>query len=290
MFPGDSAMRRYLFVVLSLVLVAPQAYANGGTGRLAREADFDGSGQVDFQDFLTFVRAWGTRRAEMDLSGNGWVDFADFLIFSRLFSQPVLRGTVQLADPNLEAAVREALRQPEGELLADDVGRLTVLAATGRGITQLDGITQLPALVELDLEGNRISDLLPLAGLTSLKRLRLGDNQIRDIGPLSNLTMLMELQLAINQISDISALGNLTMLTELWLDRNLINDVAALSNLTALYGLDIGANRISDIGPLVDSGTFQKGGFIGVGANPLSEEALQVQIPALEARGVLVEK
>ena len=57
----------------------------------AASADFDGSGQVDFADFLLFARAFGTTPADplfelrFDLSRNGRVDFADFILFVRVF-------------------------------------------------------------------------------------------------------------------------------------------------------------------------------------------------------------
>ncbi len=51
----------------------------------AADADFDGSGEVDFADFLEFVTAFNTDQAKYDLSGNGTVDFEDFLVFVQFF-------------------------------------------------------------------------------------------------------------------------------------------------------------------------------------------------------------
>ena len=56
--------------------------------------DFDGSGIVDFADFLLFVSAFGYREgqegyeAKYDLDGNGEIAFSDFLIFASNFSKP----------------------------------------------------------------------------------------------------------------------------------------------------------------------------------------------------------
>ena len=47
-------------------------------------ADFDGDGQVAFEDFLAFVHAFGTQSGQenfdpkFDLDGNGEVGFSDF--------------------------------------------------------------------------------------------------------------------------------------------------------------------------------------------------------------------
>ncbi len=48
-------------------------------------ADFDGSGKVDFPDFVLFAGAFGTTDALYDLDNSGTVDFPDFVIFARVF-------------------------------------------------------------------------------------------------------------------------------------------------------------------------------------------------------------
>lgn len=53
--------------------------------KTSSNADFDGSGTVDFADFLQFVQAFGTTEAVYDLDNNGTVDFADFLLFVQVF-------------------------------------------------------------------------------------------------------------------------------------------------------------------------------------------------------------
>ena len=50
-------------------------------------ADFDGSGAVDFPDFLSFVRVFGTVDSTFDLDGSNQVDFGDFLIFVQSFGK-----------------------------------------------------------------------------------------------------------------------------------------------------------------------------------------------------------
>jgi len=56
-------------------------------------ADFDGSGRVDFADFLRFARAFGTVSTDplydprFDFDGSGRVDFADFLRFAGVFGR-----------------------------------------------------------------------------------------------------------------------------------------------------------------------------------------------------------
>ena len=59
-------------------------------------ADFDGSGQVAFEDFLAFVHAFGTQSGQenfdpkFDLDSNGEVGFSDFLIFVNSYGKTVI--------------------------------------------------------------------------------------------------------------------------------------------------------------------------------------------------------
>ena len=59
----------------------------------ALPADFDGSGTVDFADFLGFVDQFGLSQgdarydARYDLNGNGEIGFGDFLIFVNDFGK-----------------------------------------------------------------------------------------------------------------------------------------------------------------------------------------------------------
>jgi hypothetical protein len=52
-------------------------------------ADFDGSGAVDFTDFLGFASAFGTTDATYDIDASGTVDFTDFLVFASSFGRPL---------------------------------------------------------------------------------------------------------------------------------------------------------------------------------------------------------
>ena len=167
-----------------------------GTGTVApvanisvsRNSDFDGSGTVDFADFLIFASVFGTSHAQCDLDGSGTVDFADFLTFASVFGQSVSSTIITFEDANLEAVVRNSINKPEGDILSTDVSELTQLDASDKNISSLSGIETLTALTILDLDSNPISDISPLSGLTALKSLGLGSNQISDLSPLSSLT------------------------------------------------------------------------------------------------------
>ena len=62
-------------------------------GVAVSQTDFDGDGDVDFADFLSFARAYGSKQGEanydakFDLSDNNEVDFNDFLLFARNYGK-----------------------------------------------------------------------------------------------------------------------------------------------------------------------------------------------------------
>jgi hypothetical protein len=76
---------------------------------------------------------------------------------------------VVFKDPNLEAAVREALNIPTGPITSDDMAKLTSLDAHERNIQDLSGLEYAVNLQWLDLDGNQITDISPLSGLTNLQ-------------------------------------------------------------------------------------------------------------------------
>ncbi len=155
--------------------------------------------------------------------------------------------TVTFPDANLEAAIREALNKPTGDITTEDMASLTSLDARQREIQDLTGLEHATNLTYLNLYLNQISDISPLASLTNLTDLWLSHNQISDISPLDSLTNLTNLGLWHNQISDISPLVSLTNLTKLDLLHNQISDISALASLTNLTQLHLSANQISDI-------------------------------------------
>jgi Leucine-rich repeat (LRR) protein len=177
-------------------------------------------------------------------------------------------------------------------------------------ISNISPLANLTNLTYLFLHMNQISNISPLANLTNLTRLLLSSNQISDISPLTNLTKLTWLYLQKNQISSISPLANLTNLTQLGLSDNQITGIAPLANLTNLIYLSLHSNQISDISslanhtnlmwlylhnnliadiyPLVQNGGLGTGDIVSLDSNPLSDDSVNIYIPELVARGVIV--
>ena len=159
------------------------------------------------------------------------------------------------------------------------------IADLGPLVGMLSNLTNLQGLSLLD---NQLTDVGALVNLTNLQSLNLGGNQIADLGPLANLTNLQGLSLWGNQLTDVGALAGLTNLNWLRLDYNQLTDVGPLAGLTNLRGLDLKDNQIEDLTPLIANPGLGEGDWIHLPGNPLSDQALNEQIPALQARGVRV--
>jgi Leucine-rich repeat (LRR) protein len=263
-----------------------------------------------------------------------WILFAVLTLQALLLPSPTAKAddVVHFLDPNLRAAVGQAIGKPSGDIYESDLQDLRSLDADSRHIKDLTGVEYCTSLNVLDLAGNEISDIAPLSDLTSLSRLLLAGNHIEDITPLSNLRNLTTLDLSGNEVTDIAPLSGLTSLTWLglrtnWLinisplsdltgltilhlEENLISDISPLTRLTGITELylrgnliaDITAlenlfnpdyiylayNQISDISPLTSISRLGKRDVVDLTENPLSAAALEVHIPELTQRGVVV--
>jgi len=162
--------------------------------------------------------------------------------------------TVDFPDPYLEAAVREALGKPSGDITDEDMAGLTWLTANTRGIHDLAGLEYATNLGHLELGQNPILDLSPLAGLTNLQYLVvhcLAWDQFSDLSPLAGLSNLQYLDASSNmRVSDLSPLAGLSSLKELVLDSCRIGEVSPLAGLTNLEKLVLDCNEIIDLSPL----------------------------------------
>ena len=181
-----------------------------------------------------------------------------FLIVGAILvvTRPAFAQIVEIPDPNLRHAVREALTLSDDMLLTQqEMLRLTQLEAPEKHIKDLTGLEHATNLKWIDVHRNNISNLKPLAELTQLERLGLWVNPISDLSPLANLTKLRGLDLAGCYISDIAPVANLTQLEWLtlgWQQDHWITDITSLANLTKLRNLRLSGNRIVDISPLAN--------------------------------------
>ena len=104
-------------------------------------------------------------------------------------------------------------------------------------------------------------------------------------GSLENLIRLHAFNAGVSNLTGLDAAKGLG---DVFLGSNLISELSPLAALEKLEGLDLSDNLISDLAPLVDNPHIDAGDWITLTGNPLSEESLNVHVPALRERGVHV--
>jgi len=169
-----------------------------------------------------------------------------------LISVQITESTViKFSDKNLEQTIRDEIQCPTGDILKDDVDKITKLQSTkDKHISNLSGIENLANLTSLNLSNNQIRNIKPLEGLTNLTDLNLSTNQMTNIEPLKDLTNLTNLNLATNQISNIEPLKGLTNLTDLDLATNQMTNMEVLKGLTNLKDLNLETIKIEAYSPI----------------------------------------
>jgi len=184
--------------------------------------------------------------------------YAFVLAVSMIVCTVAFGDVVDFPDPNLEAAIRDAIGKPTGDIYDTDLVGVgfTEFRAAQANITDLTGLEHCTDLTYLNLNLNTISDITALAGLTNLDVLMLEVNQISDLTPLAGLTNLTWLYLKVNQISELAPLAGLVNLTNLYLDSNQISNVSPLASLSSLWGVGLEHNQITDLTPLAGMTNF----------------------------------
>ena len=180
-------------------------------------------------------------------------------------ANPVHAGLETAGEVDILARAPAASNAPSAPITLDPGLEQAIRDALSKPTGELTA-DDLASLTALDASYRGIVDLEGIQGCVNMESLVLSGNSIVSVGPLSVLTSLWYLDLYGNQIVDVAPLGPLTDILYLYLD----------------------GNEIGDLQPLVDSAGLDTGDVIDVSGNPLILQALTVQIPALEARGVTV--
>ena len=164
-------------------------------------------------------------------------------------------GQVHIPDPNLRAAIAEALdKSPNAPITVEDMEGLTFLSKIeGQGIRDLTGLQFATNLSSIRIEGSKVSDLSPIAGLTQLKALDIDSidspSVIHDAKQLSRLVNLTFL--ALHGVEDLTPLAGLPKLEQLFVSHSNIRDLSPLAGLINLELIHMRAHPlISDLSPL----------------------------------------
>ena len=200
--------------------------------------------------------------------------------------KPIPGAVVQIPDPNLRAAIAEALgKSPNTPITVEEMEGLVKLEARNRDIQDLTGLQFAINLNELFLQMNQISDLSPIAGLIKLRDLGLARNSVSDISLLKDLKNLKGLGCSHNPISDISPLAGLTELRSLHIDRTLHKGLSPLAGLINLASLNIVGNNFTDLSPLAGLVNLKRLWFSSKTASDLSPLSGLINLEIVHAWG-----
>ncbi len=244
----------------------------------------------------------------LKLTNNPITDFSPLAELAQTTN--ILTGEVAIQDPNLRAAIAEALgkgysrivsitleelatlthldakndNESQNENISNLTGlefaiNLSYLHIAGNSVSDLTPIKGLTELSFLDAQDNLISDITPLKGLTNLRGLILNRNLINDLSPLMGLTQLQDLRVANNLISDFSPLAKLTTLKQLTISGSSFSDLSILTGLINLEGLWISHSSLTDLSPLVELMNLEG---MSVWDSPVADLSPLVGLPKLK--------
>ncbi|MCL2030133.1 MAG: hypothetical protein FWG93_01175 [Oscillospiraceae bacterium] len=148
---------------------------------------------------------------------------------------------ITFPDPNFEAAVREIIRKPAGDILASDVAGITELILGGREIADLTGIAHFTALTWLQVNNNQLT-ALDMSRNPALASLWADYNQLAALDVSQN-TALTSLGVSSNQLTALDVRRN-PALVSLWAGNNQLTALDVTQN-TALESLGVWDNQLT---------------------------------------------
>jgi len=171
-------------------------------------------------------------------------------------------------DPNqfrVGSAINEALRKMKNqamaesralklvpsrtvpELLVEDIKQLDELDLTGNKLSDITCLSELTHFNSLYLSFNNLTKLQPLEKHNNLLALTLDENQLDDLAPLAGLSKLNLLSLNSNKIAVRRPIAKLIYLKYLYLGENQIEDIDSLKGLDNLVILDLSKNQLTNV-------------------------------------------
>ncbi|CAL6093155.1 leucine-rich_repeat domain-containing protein [Hexamita inflata] len=136
-----------------------------------------------------------------------------------------------------------------------NVTSLTKLSMQACGLQNIEQITSLLNLKDLDLKINRDIDICPLYQLISLTKLNIQSCNLKQIDKIGQLINLQVLDLSDNLLQHINSISRLVNLKELNIMSNEGVDITPLGDLPGLVSLDLescGLKQLSALKPLVN--------------------------------------
>ena len=154
--------------------------------------------------------------------------------------KPIPGAVVHIPDPNLRAAIAEALgKNPNAPITVEEMETLAKLETRNGGINDLTGLQFAANLRWLHLwYFHEFNDLSPIAGLINIESIIFGSPNVSDLSPLAGLINLKKLHMDDSKVSDLSPLAGLIKLEWIHFDPSNISDLSPIAGLTQLKHID----------------------------------------------------
>ncbi|MDX2247269.1 MAG: leucine-rich repeat domain-containing protein [Bacteroidia bacterium] len=128
--------------------------------------------------------------------------------------------------------------------------RLKEINISGTIIRDLTPIRNLTRLEVLKCENTRVSDFSPMKYAVNIREIFAGNTRLTLLEPLAYFPLLTRLDIQSTMVTNLQPLANLTHLKEIYLKKTFISSLAPLSGLSALEIVDFSETQVSDLGPL----------------------------------------
>lgn len=128
--------------------------------------------------------------------------------------------------------------------------KLTYLDISSNTVRNLEPLSQIITLTELNMGHNALTALDAISGLTALQKLDVSYNSITSLSPVGNLLRLTALDASHNQIAAVEGIPSLSVLENLALDYNALTDISDLGGNVSLVNLTVSNNALTDISAL----------------------------------------
>ncbi|MGM1719365.1 leucine-rich repeat domain-containing protein [Bacillus cereus group sp. BceL174] len=159
-------------------------------------------------------------------------------------SQNVILDKTLQQHINKENLGRENVNAPITKEDLLQIKKLEILKEKGNEIKDITGLEYMTNLEKPTLEGVGLKNIEFISNLKQLNNVNVSHNQIEDITPLSSLENLQWLNLADNHIKDVTVIGSMLNLFSLNLAGNEIRDVRPLIQLGQWFTIDVGRQNI----------------------------------------------
>ncbi|MDB6027170.1 MAG: hypothetical protein JWM68_3393 [Verrucomicrobiales bacterium] len=200
------------------------------------------------------------------------------LLMSMGFTVSTFAQDVSIPDPGLNAAIRDALQKPVGQLTQQDMLELTTLSAQGRNVKSIEGLKTARNLSLLNLRLNHLTNFALPAELTNLTVLDVSLNGMTTCSFPNGLSNLVALSLEGNALTNVTLPIGFKKLNSLDLNNNQITSFSMPSNFTSLLELDLGFNLLTNYS--LPAGLTNLDAFL-IAGNPLTNLTLPAGLTAL---------